>query len=111
MIVLGDFNDTPDSAPLEPLLTVEGLNDVFDVAKPEIPRERRWTYHYKKNEQIDYILISDALVAALEKVEVERRGIADLDDFSNGEQRSFETVTSWRNAASDHAAIVATFAL
>lgn len=109
VVVLGDFNDTPPSAPLKPLLSVAGLTDVFDAVVPPIPAEDRWTYHYKSNEQIDFILVSDALKAKLRKVAVERRGIAKLQSFTNGAEASFPTVTSWRDAASDHAGIVATF--
>jgi endonuclease/exonuclease/phosphatase family metal-dependent hydrolase len=109
VVVLGDFNDTPASAPLAPLMNLAGLRDVFDAVDPPVPAAERWTYHYKTNEQIDFILVSDALAAHAKKVEVERRGIADLDRFTGGAQASYDTVTSWRNAASDHAGVVATF--
>lgn len=109
VVVLGDFNDTPTSGPLAPLMTVDGLRDVFDAVVPPVPVADRWTYHYRSNEQIDHVLVSEALAGHVKKVEVERRGIADLDRYTGGAQVSFDTVTSWRNAASDHAGIVATF--
>ena len=59
VVVCGDLNDTPDSAPLAPLL---GVPNLFDVLVLEFPNAAdRWTYHYKKNEQIDFLLVSKPL--------------------------------------------------
>jgi endonuclease/exonuclease/phosphatase family metal-dependent hydrolase len=59
---MGDFNDTPDSAPLAPLLKDRDLA-LFDVLSG-LPSERRWTHYWSEQKlysQIDYILLSPAL--------------------------------------------------
>lgn len=75
----GDFNDTPSSAPLQPLLGNNQLHDVLELQFPSQPQER-WTYHYNRNEQIDYILVSDPLSRSnvFQRAGVWRRGIADV---------------------------------
>src|SRR3954471_24766166 len=61
--VLGDFNDTPDSAPLAPLLQATDLRDIsthpgFDDGG------RPGTFgNCAKSERIDYILLSPSLFA------------------------------------------------
>ncbi len=108
--VLGDLNDTPDSAPLGSLLTAPGLHDV--LARQFSNPQDRWTYHYRNEfNQIDYILASTALMDRFRNAGVERRGIADLDRLTDGAESSFTGVTSWRDAASDHAAVWAEFSL
>lgn len=109
VIVAGDLNDTPDSAPLAPLLTTDGLADVFDVAGQAA--DDRWTYHYKSNQQIDYLLVSKPLQSALTGVRVFRRGIWEVEKFSGGTETPYPGMTHWTHAASDHAAIVAEFAV
>ncbi|MBN2055125.1 endonuclease/exonuclease/phosphatase family protein [bacterium] len=110
VIVAGDFNDAPDSTPLAPLLTNPRLHDVLAAIYPDQPEER-WTYHYRANEQIDFILVSDPLLEALRDAGVERRGIAGVEEYTDGRINSFSTVTNWRNAASDHGAVWADFRL
>ena len=56
----GDLNDTPDSAPLKPLMDVRYLYDVLALQFPNQPK-KRWTYHYNDFEQIDYVLVSKPL--------------------------------------------------
>jgi len=107
VVVAGDFNDTPDSAALKPLLKVPGLHDVLASQFPK-PADR-WTYHYKKNEQIDFILVSKPLLDKLDEAGVERRSIARVDTYTNGAVKPYKEVTDWRNAASDHAAVWARF--
>jgi endonuclease/exonuclease/phosphatase family metal-dependent hydrolase len=107
VVVAGDLNDTPDSKPLAPLIATPRLQDVFGASGTAQPD--RWTYHFKSNEQIDYLFVSDALASKLEGVEVERRGIADVDKFTSGAIKPFDSVTHWSNAASDHAGVVAQF--
>ncbi|NDJ86580.1 MAG: hypothetical protein GYB66_11885 [Chloroflexi bacterium] len=61
-IVAGDLNDTPDSAPLRPLLQNPQLQ-LVDVLQA-LPQADRWTYHWKKEDQysqIDYLLLSPTL--------------------------------------------------
>ncbi|MFP4321272.1 MAG: endonuclease/exonuclease/phosphatase family protein [Anaerolineales bacterium] len=60
--VMGDFNDTPDSAALAPLLNNPQLG-LFDVLTT-LPENRRWTHYWseqKQRSQIDYILLSEPL--------------------------------------------------
>jgi endonuclease/exonuclease/phosphatase family metal-dependent hydrolase len=106
VIVMGDLNDTPDRPPLQPLL---GLRDLYDVLEEEIPDPAdRWTYHYTRNEQIDYLLVSKPL-QRLKSAGVERRGMAYVDEYSNGEIEPIEEDLTWRTAASDHGAVWAEF--
>lgn len=108
VVVAGDFNDTPNSAPLQPLLGNNRLHDVLAVQFPHHPQER-WTYHYTQNEQIDYILVSDPLRDSFHQAGVRREGIFNVDVYSGGQIQPYPTVTSWRNAASDHGAVWAEF--
>lgn len=108
--VAGDFNDAPNSSALRPLLDLAGLRDVLEMQFPTDP-DKRWTYHYKKNEQIDFILVSRPLQEAFDKAGVARGGIYNLATYSNGEEQSFKTVTSSANEASDHGAVWADFNL
>lgn len=110
--VLGDLNDTPDSDPLSPLIDMAGLADV--LASPVgPPADRRWTYRFEDEfNQIDYILVSGPLAAALTGAGVERRGMPpEALNGSNAGVQSFPGITSWRNAGSDHAAVFADFNL
>lgn len=75
--VMGDFNDTPTSAALSPLLQDPELG-LYDVLN-ELPENRRWTHYWsdeKHYSQIDYILLSPALRRRLIKdsVNVVQRG-------------------------------------
>ncbi|MFN0243781.1 MAG: endonuclease/exonuclease/phosphatase family protein [Planctomycetota bacterium] len=109
VIVAGDLNDTPNRPPLQPLL---GLANLFDVLALQFPNVAdRWTYHYKKHEQIDYLLVSKPLRDAFVRAGVERRGIYQLSKLTNGAETEFSTVTKHTDAASDHGAVWAEFAL
>jgi len=110
VVVAGDFNDTPDSAPLKPLMDVAGMKDVLEMQFPG-DASRRWTYHYKSNQQIDFMLVSKPLQNSFVEAGVERRGIYDLSSFTNGAEKSFNTVTSKARQASDHGAVWADFSL
>ncbi|MEM9840176.1 MAG: endonuclease/exonuclease/phosphatase family protein [Pseudomonadota bacterium] len=60
VVVLGDLNDTPASDPLAPLLSMPALTDAFELEG--LPDAGRWSYVYEgRAQQIDYILVSDAL--------------------------------------------------
>ncbi len=102
VVVAGDFNANPQSASLQPLLTVPHLRDVF--AWPGFQGQPRWTYHAQK-QQLDYLLVSDPLFAALQGVGVERRGMLVKNE------PHFAQVTGPQNEASDHAALWAEFNL
>lgn len=102
VLVAGDLNDTPTSAPLQPLLTVPGLFNVNTT----LPAGQQWTFRNGSHkEQIDYLLVSDPLRAALQSVAIERRGIFSTTD------PHFPQVVSKKSQASDHAAVVAEFLL
>lgn len=106
VVVVGDFNDEPDSAPLAPLVATPGLHDAFDVVNR--PPFDRWTYYYASKKvfnRIDQIYVSAALKPFVAAAGIERRGIADLEKLSKGKEKSFPEVTSWSTAASDHAAV------
>lgn len=109
VIVMGDLNDTPTSAPLATLLSVPHLTDVLTQAFAS-PSDR-WTYHYRKNEQIDYLLVSGPLRTALSGAGVERRGIYNVSKFTNGQTHSFASVAKPTDAGSDHGAVWADFQL
>jgi endonuclease/exonuclease/phosphatase family metal-dependent hydrolase len=110
VIVAGDLNDTPDSDALAPLMEINGLKDVLRMQFPQSP-EQRWTYHYRRNEQIDYILISQPLQEAFLGAGVLRKGIYNLSEFTDGAENSFDSVTSPANQASDHGAVYVDFRL
>jgi endonuclease/exonuclease/phosphatase family metal-dependent hydrolase len=109
--VLGDLNDSPQRAPqcLAPLLRQPGLNDVLALQFP-IPDDR-WTGHRRRNEQLDYILVSDALRRCFVCAGTERRGMPDLARHSIARERPFPGATSPGHAASGHAAVWADFEL
>lgn len=116
VVVAGDFNDNPTSAPLQPLLRVDNMYDVLELQYPAHPM-KRWTYHYKQFEQIDFVLVSKPLKDRFRKAGVERRGMYNLKELttsSNGSvdvEEEYSTVNRWTNAASDHSAVWGEFAL
>jgi predicted extracellular nuclease len=106
VVVAGDLNDEPNSAPLAPLIATPGLNNVLDVANH--PANDRWTYFYGSQNQfntIDYLFVSDALKPLVTAAGLERRGMFDLERLTNGQQKSFNGIDNWKLAASDHAAV------
>ena len=115
VIVAGDLNDTPDSAPLKPLMDVPNLFDTLALQFPHEPK-KRWTYHYRDFEQIDYLLVSKPLKDAFIKAGVQRRGMYNLKKLTASDpmisnETQYSTVTHWTNAASDHGAVWADFHL
>jgi endonuclease/exonuclease/phosphatase family metal-dependent hydrolase len=111
VVVAGDLNDTPDEeSSLRPLLDVANLFDVLELQFPDDP-DQRWTYHYKKFEQIDYILVSKPLKNAFVQAGVERRGIYRIGEMTDGAISEFDTVTASTNQASDHGAVWAEFSI
>lgn len=113
VVVAGDLNDTPDSDPLKPVTNLSNLYDVLALQYPGQPG-KRWTYHYRSFEQIDYILVSKPLRDRFIKAGVERRGIYNLKKLTTNEQSvdnetEYNSVTHWSNQASDHGAVWADF--
>ena len=116
VVVAGDLNDSPTSAPLQPLMNVPDLYDVLELQFPD-DHTRRWTYHFEQFEQIDFVLVSKPLKERFRKAGVERGGMHKLKSLttaSNGlveVEEQYKTVTHWTNAASDHGAVWAEFDL
>lgn len=110
VIIAGDLNDTPNSNPLAPLMNKRLLYDVLELQFGD-DYQKRWTYHFRSFEQIDYLLVSKPLKQKFIKAGVERRGIYNLAKLTDNAETEFKTVTSWRNGASDHGAVWADFAL
>ena len=74
-MVVGDMNDAPGSAPVQPL-----VNWLLENALNRLPEHERWTHYWDKQRQvsqIDYLLLSPALSTATQGVMpyVERRGL------------------------------------
>ena len=101
--VLGDLNDSPNSQPLAPLIANTNLKDVSQHPKFD-DGGRPGTYRNgTANEKIDYILLSPALFAAVERGGIFRKGVW---GGKNGTLfPHFPEITKEAEAASDHAAI------
>jgi predicted extracellular nuclease len=112
VVVAGDLNDEPKSAPLAPLMRTPNLHNVFDIVGR--PEDDRWTYYYGVSRQyntIDFLLVSDALRKLVKDAGLERRGMYNLAQLTDGAQKPFAGITSWKLGASDHAAVWADFKL
>lgn len=104
--IVGDFNDTPDSDPLNPLLGQgSDLKDIFD--HPQFQSDGRLgTFgNGAKGDKIDYILLSPALFARVSSGGVERRGV--WGGVNGTLFPHFDEITKKIEAASDHAAVFA----
>lgn len=103
--VVGDFNDTPDSAPLAPLLTQTDLQDVSTHTK-FVSDGRPGTFgNGTKGNKIDYILLSPALFGRVTNARVFRKGVW---GGKNGDLWPiYPTMKAKVHQASDHAAIYA----
>ncbi|MBU7022606.1 MAG: endonuclease/exonuclease/phosphatase family protein [Theionarchaea archaeon] len=99
LIIAGDLNDGATSYALSPLLTKDKLYN----ANLELDPAERGTYRTGK-EQLDYLIMSDAMRGNLQNVYVERRGM-----YSRKKWPHYETVTGRLTEASDHGAVVADF--
>ena len=114
VVVAGDFNDNPTSAPLQPLLNVQNMYDVLELQFPVDPM-KRWTYYFNQFEQIDFVLVSKPLKDRFHKAGVKRRGMHKLKKLTMSSdglvdvEKEYDTVTHWTNAASDHGAVWAEF--
>jgi endonuclease/exonuclease/phosphatase family metal-dependent hydrolase len=101
--VMGDFNDTPGSTPLKPLLSATDLRDV--TQSPQFTADGRpGTFgNGTKSEKIDYILLSPALFDAVAGGGIHRKGAWGGKNGTLWEH--YPDMTSAAEAASDHAAI------
>ena len=104
IVIAGDFNDTPDSGPLAPLLGQ--ASDLRDIsAHPNFDDGGRpGTYaNGTKGNKIDYILFSPALFERVTAGGIDRRGVW------GGKHGTlwphFPEMTRASQAASDHAAV------
>jgi endonuclease/exonuclease/phosphatase family metal-dependent hydrolase len=104
VIVAGDMNDDPGSAPLQPMLGVSNLFDVLELKFGSNP-QNRWTYKYRsQSNQIDFLLVSKPLKDGFQDAGIERRGMFGVNGVT-----PFPSVTSKKTSASDHAAVWAEF--
>jgi endonuclease/exonuclease/phosphatase family metal-dependent hydrolase len=108
VIVAGDFNDTPSSAALKPLMSMQKIHDVLDL-QFQSDMDKRWTYHYRKHEQIDYILISSALKEKFKSAGVERSGMYEIETLTKANEKRYSIIKEYKDSASDHAGVWAEF--
>lgn len=107
--ITGDFNDTPASDPLGPLLASgSDLKDIFD--HPSFVGDGRpGTYaNGTASNKIDYILLSPALFARVTAGGVFRQGV--WGGVNGTLFPHYSEMTRASHAASDHAAVWADFA-
>ena len=108
VIVAGDLNDTPDSAPLRPIIDLPGMHDVLAL-KFGADENHRWTYKYRSQKtQIDYLIVSEPLKQAMTDAGVERRGIYGIERITGETPRHRHHPS---RAASDHGAVWADFSI
>ncbi len=102
--VVGDFNDTPEAAPLAPLLAQgSNLRDVSVHPKYQDDGRPGTFGNGTKSQKIDYILLSPELFDKVENAEVFRKGVW---GGKNGDLfEHFPEMTKSVHAASDHAAL------
>lgn len=96
----GDLNDSPDSEAVKKLL-VTGARDAMSHPSYTGDPGTYGTGH-SLDQKIDYLLFSPELFSKIQHVDVERRGVWAPNSF-----KSFDTVTSKADEASDHAALYA----
>lgn len=103
--VVGDLNDTPDSASLAPLLASTDLRDVTTHPK-FVSDGRPGTFgNGTKGSKIDYILLSPALFTRVTNARIFRKGVW---GGKNGDLWPiYPTMKAKVHQASDHAAIYA----
>lgn len=95
VLLAGDLNDTPDSAPLQQLFT-DGFKDIQQHA--HYPTDRPGTYGTAlKSGKIDYLISSPQLWARVTTCGIERRGT-----YHPNLWPPFDTVTGISDEASDH---------
>lgn len=102
VVVLGDFNDTPNSAPLQPLLANTDLRDVgehpsFDTG--QFPGHGTYALG-NDNQKIDYLLLSPALFNRVTASGLMRKGAWPGSRPKRWDV--FPTLTHKVHAASDH---------
>jgi endonuclease/exonuclease/phosphatase family metal-dependent hydrolase len=101
--VIGDFNDTPDSAALDPLLAHSDLRDITE--SPQFTSDGRpGTFgNGTKGTKIDYLLFSPSLFALVSGGGIYRKGVWGGKNGTLWEH--YPDMSGPHQAASDHAAI------
>ena len=101
--IVGDFNDTPDSDPLAPLLKQTDLQDVFE--HPDFDDGGHpGTYGLcNAGNKIDYILLSPKLFQRVKAGGVMRQGM--WPGVKPKRWETYDDLDDPKNAASDHAAL------
>jgi endonuclease/exonuclease/phosphatase family metal-dependent hydrolase len=101
--VVGDFNDTPDSDALKPLLKQTDLRDISEHADFDDGGRPGTFGNGTAANKIDYILLSPALFAKAKRGGIYRMGVW---GGTNGDMfPHLPEITKPSEAASDHAAI------
>ena len=102
VLVGGDLNDTPTSAPLQPMWQ-GGFTEVS--AHASYPTDRPGTYGTgTASQKIDYLILSPALGHTLQRAGIERRG-----SYHPTLWPPFDTVRNDSESASDHHLVWADF--
>ena len=102
VLIAGDLNDTPDSAPISHIFD-GGFTDVMTHA--DYPNDRPGTFNTGlASNKIDYLVMSPELRAGLKTAGIERRG-----SFHPNTWTPFDTVKNKTMEASDHHLVWAEF--
>jgi endonuclease/exonuclease/phosphatase family metal-dependent hydrolase len=101
--IMGDFNDTPDSAPLAPLLAGTDLADIFTLPVHDAGGLPGTHGNCRPGTKIDYLLLSPALAAKATASGVIRTGMR--PNKGAPPWPIYPTLTRQVEAASDHAAL------
>lgn len=101
--VIGDLNDTPDSAPLRPLVQGTDLKDIFTHPQFDDGGYPGTYGLCNAANKIDYIFLSPALYKQVKKGGVFRTGMWPGSKPKRWD--CYEEVTRPEEAASDHAAV------
>jgi endonuclease/exonuclease/phosphatase family metal-dependent hydrolase len=103
IVILGDFNDTPNSAQLQPLLAGTGLQDISTHTAFTNDGRPGTFGNGTKNDKFDYILLSPELFAKVQGGGVYRTGVW---GGKNGTLWAhYPQMEKQLDQASDHAAI------
>jgi endonuclease/exonuclease/phosphatase family metal-dependent hydrolase len=101
--IMGDLNDTPDSAPLAPLLKDTDLADIFTHPRFDDGGYPGTYDNSGPGKQIDYMLLSPALFARVTGGAVFRKGM--WPGLRRPRWPAYAELTRPEDAASDHAAL------
>jgi endonuclease/exonuclease/phosphatase family metal-dependent hydrolase len=101
--VIGDFNDTPTSTPLAPVLTKTDLRDITTSDRFERDGRPGTFGNATNSEKIDYVLLCPGLFALVTAGAIFRKGAWGGKYGTLWEH--YPDITTKAEAASDHAAI------